>query len=211
MSYNLSYGRKILTFNGSSDRVTVLYDSSLDITDAITLEARIKPDSNVSSTKPIIYRYNSYRLYSNSSPYSRPEIGLFIDGGWRKASVSSGDYLSTTSFNHVVATYDSSEGERTQRIYIDGVLREEGEVFGYSPYTIGTGSYALYFGGDGSNFFDGDIDYIRLYNRMLSLAEIQGNQYGRVSRNGLVSWWRFNEGTGTDTFDSVGDNDGVIS
>jgi uncharacterized delta-60 repeat protein len=84
-------------------------------------------------------------------------------------------------WHHVVATYDSSTGEK--RIYIDGVL--DSSVQAYTPGTrLGTGSTRYGFIGDGSEatyyngsrngvYYGGLLDSVIIYNRALSDTEIK--------------------------------------
>jgi len=65
------------------------------------------------------------------------------------------------------------------RIYINGTLLKEGMEGTWNPIpttrimTIGHGSYP---NGDGAgSFFKGSIDELRIYNRVLTPAEIQQN------------------------------------
>ena len=59
--------------------------------------------------------------------------------------------------------------------------------------------------------FDGVIDEVRVWDRALSLAEIQTGQYDTVtSGTGLVGRWALDQADG-DARDSVGNNDGTIS
>ena len=60
-----------------------------------------------------------------------------------------------------------------------------------------------------TNWFDGVIDDIRIYNRPLSSSEIRDNYNRSVSTSGLVSWWKMND-TGDIATDSMGGNDGTI-
>jgi|GEM_PF-743345 len=60
-----------------------------------------------------------------------------------------------------------------------------------------------------SDVFNGIIRDLRIYNRSLNSTEIQNNYESNVSIDGLVSWWKMNEG-GTIAVDSIGTNDGTI-
>ena len=64
----------------------------------------------------------------------------------------------------------------------------------------------------GSNYFNGNIDEVRIYNQTLSESEItEIYNSGRVSNSslpseGLVAWYSFNEATGTTPYDKSGNN-----
>src|SRR5262249_26764774 len=71
--------------------------------------------------------------------------------------------------SHLAATYDGSN----INFYVNGVLAGSGSATG----TITTSTGALRFGGNSiwGEFFSGLIDEIRVYNRVLSLPEIQSD------------------------------------
>ena len=78
-------------------------------------------------------------------------------------------HLSPNAWYHVVGTVDSD----SMKIYLDGNLEMSGT--GASPnatglFIIGNG----FSGGGGDRGFHGFLDDIRVYNRVLSPAEIQG-------------------------------------
>ena len=73
-----------------------------------------------------------------------------------------------TTWIHVAATYDGT----TIRIYIDGV--PDGSVAG--PPSIGTNNNPLYLGREDNTtpyWYQGKMDEVRIYNRALTLSEIQ--------------------------------------
>ncbi len=56
-----------------------------------------------------------------------------------------------------------------------------------------------------ARFFPGLIDEVRIWNHALTLAEIQESMSHelRGTEEGLVGYWKFNEGQGTTAFDSA--------
>jgi hypothetical protein len=59
----------------------------------------------------------------------------------------------------------------------------------------------------------GGLDEVRIYNRALTLAEVQAtmNQLLKGNEPGLVGYWRLDEGTGTNIYDASGNgNDGAL-
>jgi hypothetical protein len=77
--------------------------------------------------------------------------------------------LAANQWSHVALTYDNVR----MRLYVNGVQASERTVTG----AIATSTAALRFGGNSiwSEFFQGQIDEIRLHNRALSLAEVQAD------------------------------------
>ena len=67
---------------------------------------------------------------------------------------------------HVVATYDGTN----QKIYVNGVLENTRGSAGYRAPSITT---KIARRGQGTNFINGTLDDVRIYNRALSAAEVQ--------------------------------------
>jgi hypothetical protein len=70
-------------------------------------------------------------------------------------------------------------------------------------------------GGTRIQFFNGDLDEIMFFNTTLTAADVlylyQRRLVSSAGTAGLVSWWKFNEGSGTTATDSVDSNPGTIS
>lgn len=194
-----------LDFNGSSDYVDCGTDTSLDITDAITLEAWIKLD--VLGTESTILS----KITSDISGYS-----LVVSGSTNKIilrineltpeHLQSDTVLVAEKWYHVVGTWDGSDF----RIYLNGGTDGNTTTTGThvaSATLFSIGSYR----GTG-NWFNGKIDDVRIWNRALSLEEITDCYIGTAPRNGLVAEWLMNEGSGSTIYDtSVNSNNGTIT
>jgi len=98
-------------------------------------------------------------------------------------------------------------------IYIDGVsvktqdISSIGNISSTSSLLIGAiDSDAI------GDFYDGIIDEVRIYNRALTLAEIQHNMVAKTPiLDGLVLWLPMNEGVGNTVHDKSGrGNNGTI-
>lgn len=120
------------------------------------------------------------------------------------------------TWTHVVFILEAGVG---YSFYINGVLDRSESVPGLVIGNYGSSDSA--FGAkldSGASFFKGQIDDVRLYNRVLTAAEVsamyKSGQVTRktVSNSGLVGYWPLNEGTGTVAGDSSGNgNVGSIS
>jgi hypothetical protein len=156
-----------INLNGLLNRfATVPSNSSLNMTNAITITAWIRtiglsakriiskggPDGyelGVWDTGKIEFRINressgsTYRLFSNQN--------YPTDG---------------TTWMHVAATFDGTKSQ----IFINGVLDNSAT---YAPTTIKTNTTEIQIGARSSiNRWVGDLDEIKLYNRVLSAVEI---------------------------------------
>jgi hypothetical protein len=111
-------------------------------------------------------------------------------GEWR---TTAGGYALTGGWHHVCITYDRSAAANDPLIYADGVAVGTTEII--TPAGVantGTGA-TVYIGGDGTNYFpiDGKISDVRVYNRILTPAEVL-DMYNRRSMNDNINGLVFN-------------------
>ena len=107
---------------------------------------------------------------------------------------------------HVAATNDITG---SQTIYVNGVADATGTLSratSDAPVPITIGGRSLVEDSE-DQFFDGQIDDVRIYNRVLSAAEVRY----LYNRGGPVAHYKFEEGSGTTAFDSAGSNDGTLT
>ncbi|MFC4875101.1 LamG-like jellyroll fold domain-containing protein, partial [Negadavirga shengliensis] len=141
--------------------------SSLNITEAITLSAWIRPA--VRQTKSIVNKstLNGYEINTTSS--GRIEFWLNWDAhGLTYHLLSNGSYPSNGStWMHVAATFDG----QTMKIYLNGV--EDATLSFSQPATIISNNGLLTIGSWGGDLrFQGALDDVRVYNGALSSQEI---------------------------------------
>ena len=169
-------GGHALSFDGNGDYVEIPDSTSLSITGTgITLEAWIKPKVGASNGA-IIHKNNHYSLrwqntgtitYADSITWSYATIGYY-------GNAPAGQW------NHIIVTFDGS----TIRFYINGV--EVGSKVRSGSLTdnaidLGIGSYNFT-----SNFFNGQIDDVRIYSHALSAAQIQQHYALGVAKHGIA-------------------------
>lgn len=99
------------------------------------------------------------------------------------------------AWHHYAATYNGS----SLLFYVDG------ELVSTAVGEIEADSTVLFIGkrSDEGGYFKGKIDELRFYNRQLAQTEIQMTMNQTVSPNadGLTSYWKYDEGTGSKGFD----------
>ena len=155
-----------LSFNGSSNLVTVGASPLLNLTSGMTLEAWINPTA-ASGTRDVLIKEGTnvdlYNLYARNWR-GRPESNVYAGGANR---VAEGATLPTNTWSHLAGTYDGT----TLRLYVNGVQVASAAYSG----TIGTSSGPLRIGGNSlwGEYFQGAIDEVRIYNRALTALEIQ--------------------------------------
>jgi len=208
-----------LSFDGDN-YIEVANDKSLEISDAITIQAWIRPE-DLSSHRTVLGKWYqdqatwSYVLYATGS---NGGAGFRLHDG-------SHNFVQLTSWSkepvinewaHLVATYNGS----VAKVYINGT-----EVSSYSTVgTIAVNSNPLWIGKEGyGNPMNGVMDEIAIWNNGLSSDEVvtlynagssldaSTNSGNYISSANLKGYWKFNEGAGTSVFDASGNgNDGII-
>lgn len=165
-----------LSFDGSSNWVTVPDSTSLDLMTAMTLEAWVKPAALGTSWRTAVVKEASGTL----------AYGLYAhDGGpgpSAHAIVTSDTYATTSttlpvgSWTHLAASYDGS----LLTVWINGAPVGNVSLKG----SILQSSAPLRIGGNAiwSEWFSGAIDEMRIYNRALSQSEIQADMTNPVRR-----------------------------
>jgi len=192
-----------LQFDGKNDYVDCGNDASLNITDAITIEAWVKPNEKV-AWMDIVDKagsYRGYRLYICSSDKLSPDSifsvrAIFGDGtDW--LLINKQYIIYPNNWYHIVTTYNNGSA----KLYVNGAEVASGSggamVNATVPLTIG-----------GTSYLDGLIDEVRIYNRALSAEEVRYH----YNHGGPVAAWDMDEGSGAKINDQSGNhNDGTIS
>src|SRR5439155_20698894 len=161
------YG-KALSFDGASSWVTVANSPSLQLTNRMTLEAWVNPDTLNGAWRCVIIKQQTgagvdYSLYADTDQHA-PATQLYTTG-------ENDDYgtavLPTNNWTYLAATWDGT----TLRLYVNGTLASSLAVSG----TLLSSTGVLRIGGNSvwGEFFSGMIDEVRIYNRALSQTEIQ--------------------------------------
>lgn len=157
-----------LSFDGVDDRVQVPDADTLDVSTAITISAWIKLSSYkdwsviLSKESPDDHAYALWL-----GPTHLPTAHFRLGGQWYGALAPEPVPLNT--WTHLAATYDGT----AIRVYVNGVEEKVTGATGEFPQSWGP----LWIGGDqwASDYFPGVIDEVRLYDRALSVAEIQSD------------------------------------
>ena len=128
-------------------------------------------------------------------------------GGGGVSYLTSIEPIQTNKWYHIGITRDASS---YARLYINGNLDNSHVVYDYDntgvDYRIGrinTGHYT----------FNGKIDQLMIYNRVLSSEEIQAAMLQGPDFNepNLIAYWKFDKGSGQIAHDSSGNaNDGYL-
>jgi chitodextrinase len=131
----------------------------------MTLEAWVRPSVTLSGWRSVVTKdVDRYYLMGSSNPQNRPAAGGTFNTTNQNVFGTAG--LAVNTWTHVAATYDRT----TIRLYVNGVQ----VATGAQTAAISTSTSALTIGADSyGEYFNGLIDEVRVYNRALTVAEIQ--------------------------------------
>jgi hypothetical protein len=198
-----------LTFNGSSQYVNIASQASLGLSANFTIEGWIDPTGTGSDATQggiIINKENSYeiaRFADGSLQYALSANGAGTDWNW----TNTGFIAPLNTWTHFALVKSGT----TVTFYFNA---SKNVVNGSNPATLTANTQALRIG-DRSNtgqFFQGNIDEIRLWNIARSQVDIKANAFNKNLSNGasgLVGYYRMNENTGTTTANSSTNTTGI--
>ena len=197
-----------LNFDGQDDYVAVANSNSLGLVDAVTITAWIKPD-DLSSEGAILAKRNfNGGERTNYMIWIKPNgtIGFqFNYNNSIRGDLTGSSAVPLNQWSHVAITYDRS----TIDSYIDGQLDQS--VSETDPMTPNDNMVSIgrVIRESNSNFaeFDGLISEVSLWSRALTQSEIEETMYDLdPDSEGLVSYWKFSEGSGSLLSDHASSN-----
>ena len=205
-----------LGFDGINDVVTILDDPSLDFDDtgAFTVEAWI----NITVLPGV-----NWDNFIDKGDFNNYGMRI-VPGGELSCAVKTGGFdsvtgatpLGTGTWYHTVFTALSGG---SGFVYLNGV-QDGTAVLTAGAFQDTADDVWIGRSSTAGTWFDGLIDEVRIYNRVLDLAEIQANynagvgSYTPYNATGLVGWWHMEEGAGVGAIltDSSGEgNTGTIT
>jgi len=163
--------------NGTTAYVSVPASASLNVGatgSGLTIDAWINP-ADVSVQHPIAEWNNGSaigaHLWMSVTSQGGALGSLFANiadtAGNFHIFQSPGSLVAPNTFQHVALTYDKASGMAT--LLLNGVVVAQQNLGTFTPQT----TYDLYFGFQRGNWFAGLMDEIEVFNRALTVAEIQ--------------------------------------
>jgi len=172
-------------FDGTDDYVGIPDNASLQMDDAFSMSAWIRADYSTNVDRMILNKEGEYEIALSSSGELKWGI-TNTDPGW--SWHSTGHFVAIGKWTHVALTYDNG----TVSTYADGLLVDTYSGSG----TVGDNYPVLNelrLGGRSNNpsgkYFNGRLDDVRVFNRVLCPEEIFG-QYkgGRPAGIRILKW-----------------------
>ena len=155
-----------LVFNGTNAVVTMPSSTSLRLTTGMTLEAWVFPTATPTGWRAVVDKnVDGYYLMASTDQGNRLGAGGTFTAGNQNTFAPS--TLAVNVWTHLAATFDGA----TVRLFVNGTqVASQAQT---TPLVATTGT--LQIGGDSypNEFFAGRIDDVRIYNRALTLAQIQ--------------------------------------
>ncbi|MCD4817847.1 MAG: right-handed parallel beta-helix repeat-containing protein [Candidatus Cloacimonetes bacterium] len=192
-----------LDFDGSNDYISIPSDASLN-NPQFTVEFWVSLD-NPGNWDGIIDKGENtssdwFFVTGNSGQTQGVIFGIGNGSSKSEKSYSWNDAL----WHHVAGTYDGTNF----KLYVDGDLK------GTNAFSYSNTSNNIVIGGRRSLswFSDSKLDEVSIWNDARTEEEINQDMhyYLNGSEAGLVSYYQFNEGTGTTTNDLTSGNNGTL-
>lgn len=193
---------------GSIQYMTVPAPSNLPTGSVVTVEAWVYPVSYPDATYSGVVSYGARNCSPSGTSFllSMNSAGRPTMATWCNDFIpSSGPAAVLNQWNHIACVIDG----QNVRLYLNGY--EWNSTLGIMP-DIQSGVLNIGSTDNPGRYFDGAIDEVRIWNVARTAAEINNNRIICLNGNepGLVSYYKFEEGTGTTVADQTGTNDGTL-
>ena len=212
LSFSQNYS---LDFDGESDYVEVTNESAMIAnSDQMTLSGWVYPRGPNADSYTQFDGFFGFRNNEDADFYLlqlgnyKVEARLKVPGGGEFTIVTAENSIISETWHHLALTYDGSN----IILYIDGIEAGSTGAYGqitneFLPFNIGRLIWQT------TNFdLDGQVDEVSLWNLALTEQQVQDYMYADLTgEEGLVGYWKLNEGTGSTAYDSSDEgNNGQI-
>ncbi|MCD8072088.1 MAG: DUF1735 and LamG domain-containing protein [Alistipes sp.] len=170
----------------------------------ITVEALIRSrdweDQRDNALSTVFGVEGAFLIRIGDSDRPRNQLQLVNPGGnWPGPNVVEG--LPVDEWVHIALVYDTSTGERIY--YMNG--KQVAYDLGASTNARLSGSCYISYSYDDSRYLPGEIAELRIWNIQRTAQQIKDNPYQvPADSDGLVAYWKFNEGDGNTVYDATG-------
>jgi putative IMPACT (imprinted ancient) family translation regulator len=178
-----------LQFDGTDDVVNI---SAISFNYPITYSAWIKPTTTSGSHAALGRYYGGYKLGTASTSFS---YNIYTSANNSRTS----DTVTANEWAHLAATYDGT----TITYYLNGV--SVATVAQTADLSQTSSAWQIGAHGHSNEYFQGYVDDVRLYSRVLTSTEIASIADPIEVPEGLRAYWRLDEGeSDTAAIDSSG-------
>ena len=178
------------SFNGASYINTALTPTQLKLTNAITLEAWVKPNAGSGVRKIIDSQHDggfccpgAYMAALDLDTNGLPRFSMtVVDTTWA-TTLTALAAVDTTNWHHIVGTYKNTGGSSgIMELYVDGKSSGVSAVGSRLPVWA---NFPFYIGASHTNagqgeYFNGTIDEVVVYNRALTVTEVMDRYNGHA-------------------------------
>ena len=194
LTLHAQFSGNALDFDGSDDAVTITGVPSILATPGnydISIEAWVNPRSI--GFQRIFFAQASNTNYITLATGTVNTIYFYVIVNATTYSASTTAALAQNTWTHVAATWNS--GSNTPLIYFNGVLQTTGSGGTSSSGTSGLVTIGTRPGG-GTQYFNGALDELRVWNKTLSACEINDNMNRSIigAQTSLIMNYNFNSG-----------------
>ena len=202
-------GEYALNFDGIDDKVSVPFSQSLQ-NDNITISAWVKPDELSQNLYTVVGFQEAFNLKLEKSNQDY-KISVHIktsNGDW-SSGFSNTDVI-LGKWNHIAASYDGNSVQLYLNGVADGSFVKTGNLITSGGLSIGSRDI-------NSEYFDGLIDDVQIWNKALSVSEIEDRMYHPIDQNDplwsdLSAYYQMDWGDGITAYDySANENDGSLN
>lgn len=168
--------------------------------DQVTMEALIYPYKFDKMISTVMGIEGQFLIRIGDAGFPSNQIQIATSAGNFPGKDSS-KALPTRKWVHIALTFDVKSKE--YNIYVNGKKQSSGE-FDLKASSINLGNSGFYIGYsfNDERWLDGEIAECRIWNVVRSQGEIANNPYAvDPSSEGLVAYWKFDEGAGADVKD----------
>ena len=179
MVNNVYHNGSAFVFDGNIDYITCGSDTSLDITDAITLTAWVNANS-IAANGHVIGKaqYGNGYILHHDAVYEGPSGGGFQTTNVDNEAFEWGQNITINKWYYVCYTYDGS----TERGYYNDTLINSKS----NPGSISSNAASdLKIGMNSSDCWNGQIAIVNIYNKALTAQEVLQNYNATKSRFNL--------------------------
>ena len=215
-----------LDFDGVDDKVE-LGTQSLGITGAISVSAWVKiPTTNTGGGGTNIQQFvcedrtsgtnRNWSLGWRGGGFNRINAVIFDSGGSAVVATTNAILPNDGNWHHVMFTYSGDTSTDGLKLFVDGIQRAQAtsangglrSTTAVVP-TIGGLSQVIQW------MFEGNVDEVSIFNSVVDIADVWDGSGEPTDLSLLstppISWYRFEEGSGTTATDSgSGSNDGTL-